>query len=56
MVAGGIKGTDAGAVYIVDTTNQEMIVVGYDHNSKQLSGLGYRNLAADAAGMQRPRN
>ena len=49
MVAGGVMGTDADAVYIVDVTNQEMFAVMFDSNNKLLQGLGFRNLAADAA-------
>ena len=49
MVAGGLNGTDADAVFIVDVVNQEMFSVYYDYNNKLLQGLGYRNLAADAA-------
>lgn len=53
MVAGGLNGTDADAVFIVDVVNQEMFSVYYDYNNKLLQGLGYRNLAADAAGHSR---
>ena len=48
MVAGGVNGTDADAVFVVDTINQEMLSVYYDYNSKTIQGLGYRNLSADA--------
>lgn len=49
MVAGGVNGSDADAVYIVDTINQEMFAVIYDNSTKALQGVGYRNLGADAA-------
>ena len=48
MVAGGVKGANSSAVYIVDTVNQEMMAVTYNQQSKTLDGVGYRNLAADA--------
>lgn len=54
MVAGGVNGSNADAVYIIDATNQEMFAVIYDYNQKLLNGMGYRNLAADAATYTRP--
>lgn len=56
MVAGGVSGTDAAAIYIVDVANQEMITMVYNSNTKVLEGIGYRNLQADAAAVQRGRN
>ena len=47
MAAGGVRGTDADAVYIVDTTNQELIAITYDPNTQQIVGIGYRSLAVD---------
>ncbi len=55
MVAGSAKGADSSAVYIVDTTNQELIVITYNQNTKRLDGVGYRNLASDAADLLRGR-
>jgi hypothetical protein len=55
MVAGGVNGAEAAAVYVVDTTNQEMMVVTYDHNTKQLDGIGFRSLAEDTATLLRGR-
>jgi hypothetical protein len=37
----------------VDTINQEMTVVTLNPNTKRLDGIGYRNLAADAADISR---
>ena len=34
-------------------TNQEMIAVQYEPNTKELLGIGYRNISVDAASMQR---
>lgn len=54
MVAGGVQGIVGDmAVYIVDTKNRELIAVGYDPNEKELLGIGYRNIAADTASLQR---
>lgn len=60
MVAGGVPGSDAAAVYIVDVTNQEMIVMTWNNTTKLMDGVAYRNLAADTAtvlrGRTRPAN
>jgi hypothetical protein len=55
MVAGGVKGPQSWALYIVDTVNQELIVLGYNPSTKRLDGIGYRNLAADSAEWARGR-
>jgi len=54
--AGRVAGTEAHALYIVDETTQEVIAVQWDPQSKQLKGLGFRNLAVDANDMGRPRS
>lgn len=48
MVGGEVPGIDGAAVYIVDTINQEMMIVAYTQSSKSLEGVGYRHLGADA--------
>ena len=53
MVAGRAQGATGGVVYIVDTTNEELVAVTWDPNQKVLSGIGYRNLALDAGGLGR---
>ncbi len=55
MAAGGVNGLQAAAAYIIDVTNQEMIAITYDPSSKSLQGMGYRNLAVDAATVTRRR-
>ena len=55
MVTGGVNGLVPSAVYIIDSTNQELIAVSYDYNTKRLNGIGYRNLATDAAEWMRGR-
>ena len=55
MVAGGAQGADAQVVFIADVSNQEMIAVVFNPNSKALEGIGYRNLAADASSVNRAR-
>jgi hypothetical protein len=53
--SGRIEGTEVHALYIVDETTQEVVAVQWDPQKKQLRGLGYRNLQADAADTARPR-
>ncbi|MEY3026000.1 MAG: hypothetical protein RL136_1271 [Planctomycetota bacterium] len=54
--SGRVNGSETHAVYIVDETTQEVIAVQWDPQSKQLRGLGYRNLSVDAADLARPRS
>ena len=56
MVAADVQGVDASVVFIADVANQEMLALAYDPNTQTLDGVGYRNLAADAAAVQRGRN
>ncbi len=51
MVAGGANNVQSSVVYIIDTVNQEMTAMTYDSASRSVKGLGYRNLAADAANL-----
>jgi hypothetical protein len=49
MVGGRVNGADGAAVFVIDNNNQEMIAVSLNNTSKKLDGVGYRNLAQDAA-------
>ena len=49
MVAGGANNLQSSAVYVIDTVNQEMMILTDDAAARELKGLTYRNLAADAA-------
>ncbi len=49
MVGGGANGANSAVVYIVDAANQEMIAATFNVNTRVLDGVGYRNLAQDAA-------
>ena len=55
-VAGAIPGTDNQAIYIVDETTQEVAAVQWDSQTRQLKGLGFRNLSSDSADVARPRS
>ena len=48
MVNGIIQGGNSDAIYIVDSANQEMVVVRWNEGRSSLEGIGYRNLNADA--------
>jgi hypothetical protein len=57
MVGGGVNGAEASAVYVADASNQELIALTFNVNTRRLEGIGYRNLALDAARVtQRPGN
>ncbi len=49
MIGGEIQGGDSNAVYILDTINEEMVTVRWNHSRSQLDGLGYRDMRRDAA-------
>ncbi|MEE8459002.1 MAG: hypothetical protein V3S08_03975 [Phycisphaerales bacterium] len=49
MVAGGANNSLSSVVYIIDTVNQEMTVMTYESATRNVKGIAYRNLAADAA-------
>ncbi len=49
MVGGGANGANSAIVYIIDAANQEMIAATFNVNTRVLDGVGYRNLAQDAA-------
>jgi hypothetical protein len=38
----------SGIVYILDTDNQELVAVTWDHNNNRIATLGYRNIKSDA--------
>ena len=55
IVGGTVNGAPTGVAYIVDEVNQEMVAVSWNDTTKKLVGLGYANLAADAAKFNRSR-
>lgn len=42
------NGITSGIVYILDTDNQELAAVTWDHNNNRIATLGYRNIKSDA--------
>ncbi|MFK7960586.1 MAG: hypothetical protein AB8G96_08665 [Phycisphaerales bacterium] len=47
-VAGGVNGSEADAIWILDTANREMVALTWQPNQKALIGIGYRNVATDS--------
>lgn len=48
MVAGQVQGISESAIYVVDSTNQEILAMRWDRSRKALGGIGYRNMAVDS--------
>ena len=49
IVGGDFQGGGgANAVYILDSSNQELIAVSWDRTRKSLTGIGFRSLDRDA--------
>lgn len=55
MVSGWVMSCDPQVVYITDESNHELVAVTWDDRVKKFQGLGYRNLANDAASFQQSR-
>lgn len=49
MLNGAIQGGNSDAIYVVDSANQEMIVLRWNDGRTTLEGIGYRNLNTDAS-------
>ncbi len=48
MLSGQYKGGTSSAVYILDTSNQELVALRWDRTNKRFEPIGYRNIADDA--------
>jgi hypothetical protein len=55
MLSGWVLSLDPQVVYITDESNHEVVAVTWDERSRSFRGLGYRNLANDAASFQQGR-
>jgi len=50
MVAGEMRGGgEASGIYVIDSINEEIVVLRWNDSRKQLDGLDYRDLKHDAA-------
>lgn len=47
MVGGNIQGQTIDAIYIVDSSNQEMVAMMWDQSRREMQAIGYRDLALD---------
>jgi len=56
MVSGTVNGQVNPVLYIVDEGSLELVAISWDDQTKTFTGLGYRNLSADAADLGRNRN
>lgn len=56
MVSGTVNGQVNSVLYVVDEGSLELVAISWDDQTKTFTGLGYRNLAADAADLGRNRN
>ena len=48
MVAGKVTGSSAHAVYVIDSSNQDLIALRWSETTKSLEPIGYRDLREDA--------
>jgi hypothetical protein len=48
MLSGKITGSSAHAVYVMDSSNQDLIAVKWNESTKSLDAIGYRDLKEDA--------
>lgn len=48
MVSGRFREGGSSAIYIIDSSNQEVVAVRWDTGKQQLTGIGYRSIANDA--------
>lgn len=48
MLSGKITGSTAHAVYILDSSNQDLIAVRWNESTKSMDAIGYRDLKEDA--------
>ena len=42
------SGVTTGIVFLMNTTQRELVAISWDHNKNSIVTLGYRNLSADA--------
>ncbi len=50
MVAGRIQGSAEDAIYIIDSSNQEMLALRWDNSRKRLDGLDYASFRRQGGG------
>jgi hypothetical protein len=53
LVGGEIQTGNSNAVYVIDSVNQEMVVLRVESGRGNLAGVGFRDLNADLTGRTR---
>lgn len=48
LIGGEIQTGNSNAIYVIDSVNQDMIVLRWEDGRNVLNGVGYRDLDADA--------
>jgi hypothetical protein len=48
MVSGRFREGGGNAVYVIDSSNQEIVALRWDSSKQQMAGVGYRSIANDA--------
>lgn len=48
MVSGRFREGSSSAIYIVDSSNQEVVALRWDSSKQQMVGIGYRSIANDS--------
>ena len=48
MVSGKVSGSSAHVVYLVDSSNQDLVAVRWNESTKSLDSIGYRDLKDDS--------
>ena len=48
MLSGRATGSSSHVVYILDSSNQDMVAVRWNESTKSLDNIGYRDLKEDA--------
>ncbi|MBL0928244.1 MAG: hypothetical protein IBJ11_11435 [Phycisphaerales bacterium] len=49
MVSGRVQGVPESAIFVVDQSNQEVLALRWDRSTRQVRGIGYRDMKADGA-------
>ena len=55
MASGRTNGSTTNILYIVDQNSRELVAIRYDESKKLIEGMGYADLAKDAATVRKVR-
>lgn len=54
MVGGDLSTGSSNAIWITDTTNQQLVAIRWDNSRGRIEGLGFRDLRQDAGREENP--